>query len=345
MILQMTFNNFRFKFSNSAERGFQVVSVNILFVFILFTSSFGNPSINYEVEPREVTIGDPIELFLNIKFDSEKKLVLPAPESFTPAEIISIDTLSLTKNEYSVRYVFSLFEPGDTDLPDIPVLLLDDEKVDTFWIDPGYINVVSVLNPEDSLSNIRDIHPPVKLSWTLKEILAYLLPVVGLAILAFAIYYIWRRFKKSRGELPVRVIPLPPPFETALRKMEKLRIKKLWQNGYILEYYSELTEILKQYIGGRYGINAPEMTTYELTIAKSKWTNDDHEYFLMQKILNNADLVKFAKFQPKREDHESSMDSGFEFLKRTKPAQVSTQETDIIESEKMNAETNLVSGG
>ena len=151
------------------------------------------------------------------------------------------------KRTKTLRYTLSLFEPGRQELPDFPLIYVRSDGADTVRSALGSIEVVSVLTPQDTLSDINDIRPPVKLAWTLRDSAPYLI-ALGALILASAIFYLlWRRYRKAKGLIPVWSPPPPPRNESALSRLDDLRLKKLWQNGYFKEYYVELTDILKIY--------------------------------------------------------------------------------------------------
>ena len=110
-----------------------------------------------------------------------------------------------------------------------------------------------------------------------------------------------------------------PPHTKALEELEKLALKKLWQEGKIKEYYTGITDILREYIYGRYGIGAAEMTSDEIMQAlKRKDINEAMKGKLME-IMVLADLVKFAKENPLPEDHEFCFNASIDFIKETTP--------------------------
>ncbi len=268
--------------------------------------------------PREITVGDPVELILRVHTPDGAEVIWPPKDAFDPAEVYTTDTLKTSSEERAIRYTISVFEPGDNELPDLPVVLKTESKIDTFWIDPGIIEVKSIIDPADSLG-LKDIKPPHALAFSWREVLPYAAAAAVLLLAGGLAYFFWRRWKKAKGELTAPPPPPPPPYSTAKRRLEDLRIRKLWQNGYIKEYYSELTEILKHYIDGRFGIDAPEMTSEELFDLQDKWSIDEKTYRFIEKIVTCADLTKFAKFTPGKEDHIDCMDSAFAYLEATKP--------------------------
>jgi len=129
---------------------------------------------------------------------------------------------------------------------------------------------------------------------------------------------LWRKFKRDKGEIVEEAIPLPPAHKVALARLSELKLKKLWQNGFLKEYHSELTDILKEYIGNRWEFNAPEMTSEELLYDRRNWQTSDELYHIIRRVLTSADLVKFAKYKPEPSENEQNWEWVHNFVYSTK---------------------------
>ena len=109
-----------------------------------------------------------------------------------------------------------------------------------------------------------------------------------------------------------------PAHIVAIRELEKLSNQKLWQNGKVKEYYSRLTEILREYLDGRYGVGAMEMTSDEI-VAAMKAAEVEPKYITkLGELLSESDLVKFAKYIPSEECHEESYNTVYYFVEESK---------------------------
>jgi len=283
--------------------------------------------VTIELEPRAITVGDPVEMVITLPVPEEGRVIWPGPDELAPAEIIRMDTLRVGRGERSARYILSLFEPGRAELPELPVVISYPDHTDTIRVEPGVIEVESILEPADSLADIRDIRPPVKLAWTISELLPYIIIIGGLLILVVLGCLLWSRARRRKGLVPVWTPPPPPPHQLALRRLEELRVKRLWQNGYLKEYHSELTEIVKEYIGGRFDMNAPEMTTEELFMRRRRWSDGDDLFRPVRRILTCADLVKFARFKSDPSENDRNLDAAFAYVEATRPQEVSVVQT------------------
>ena len=99
----------------------------------------------------------------------------------------------------------------------------------------------------------------------------------------------------------------------ALKKLNTLEDKELWQKGEVKEYQSELTFIIREYLEKRFHVNALEMTTDEIMRAVPEEVNPDN----LKNILQIADMVKFAKANPPADIHSRFMDMAYELVRST----------------------------
>ena len=103
--------------------------------------------------------------------------------------------------------------------------------------------------------------------------------------------------------------------------MEELQNQKLWQNNKHKEYYSALTDILRTYIDGRFGVGAMEMTTDEIIEAIKSLDLSQKLAMDVLNLLRDADLVKFAKAMPEAAENESAFSKVYYFVEETKPVE------------------------
>jgi hypothetical protein len=144
-----------------------------------------------------------------------------------------------------------------------------------------------------------------------------------LLLIAIVVYVILMK-KKNRPILGRKERVLTP-YEIAVNSMSRLRQQKLWEQGMEKEYFTVLTEILRKYLEGRFGVNAMEMTSREIiqTLAQNPETKDKREY--VRQILDVADFVKFAKMRPLTSDSIQSFENAMRFIEETKPVIVAEE--------------------
>jgi len=143
-----------------------------------------------------------------------------------------------------------------------------------------------------AVQDIRDVKPPsaLPLNWV-----AIVLALLALVLLG-GVFWFWQRQRFAREKTPPPVI-LPPPWETARRKLKELFAENLPGKGQIKEYYSRLSDIVRQYMEDRFDLRAPEMTTEEFlfSLRTSSQLNPAQKEALKD-FLTCCDMVKFAKY-------------------------------------------------
>lgn len=177
--------------------------------------------------------------------------------------------------------------------------------------------------PVDTLTTIHDYADVENVDRKFIDYLPDFLVDYGLWILALIIilgagYYLFRRMSRNNGETKEKAIVIPP-YELALQELDSLRSDKLCEQGREREFYTRLTDILRQYLQGRFGINAMEMTSTQ--IRHMLQANDETRLSKrnMEQVLETADFVKFAKVRPLPEDNTRSFNSAMQFVEDTKP--------------------------
>jgi len=164
----------------------------------------------------------------------------------------------------------------------------------------------------------------------------YIIWVILILILiaVFVYYFVYRKKPIADQEEPVVQIP---PYDEAIEKLQELDNKLLWQNNQIKKYYSELTEIIRDFIEKELKIPALEITTQELIEAlsnldKSETLQIDKETTRkLNSLLSEADLVKFAKSTPLSHEIEDDRKDAENILNDLKPVITEEAENDELE--------------
>ena len=149
-----------------------------------------------------------------------------------------------------------------------------------------------------------------------------------LLLLAGIIYSYFRWFKKVNVPFVTKTVVVIPPYDEAIMELTRLKSEKLWEAGQDKEYFTRLTDILRNYLDRRFGINAMEMTTGQIMAALRKNEETMPVNDQLNKILDMADFVKFAKMRPMPEDNEVAYQRAMNFVNETKPAPVSEDNVD-----------------
>merc|ERR1711991_172090 len=113
--------------------------------------------------------------------------------------------------------------------------------------------------------------------------------------------------------------PKLPAHVIALSELDKLKTRKLWQDGRFKLYYTELTDIIRTYLDNRYGIEAMEMTSDEIMDALlSNKSIDEKLKAKLKDTLLTSDLVKFAKQKPLATENDNNWSNMVDFVEGTK---------------------------
>jgi hypothetical protein len=277
-------------------------------------------SVTASLSQPEILIGD--QLLLNIQVYSEGDAVVESVghERLT-TEVPALELLQLERFErdnggqgklleYQLR--LTAFDSGYYRLPPLPVVYRHAGRRDTAYTPELALLVKTLPIPEgdQQLMPIKDI---------IGEPLSFfdLLPwLVGLAILAIVV---WMLLSLRRKKTPP---PAPPPLlkpahELALAELEQLEQQKLWQKGLIKEYYVRLTHALRQYLEWRYRVAALELTTEEAVRELGQAGLKGEAQQRLRRLLESADLVKFAKAQPAASFHAEALEQARAFIAQT----------------------------
>ncbi|WP_293891998.1 hypothetical protein [Flavobacterium sp.] len=269
-------------------------------VFCLLSTSLFAQKVTTSVNVTKNKIGAEFKLTLKTEVDTLSKVKFPFAKNFGVLEVIHSYKIDTVRNgaryELIKKYGLTQFDSGKYVIPRISVLIngkpvfSDSIKVE--------VNDVKVDTLKQKMYDIKDIaqaESPLGTWWI------YLLILLAIGI---AGYFIYLFIKKRQNKPKVEAIVFKSPIEKATTLLQQLETKELWQKGEIKHYYSELTDIARNYIEEEIHIPAMESTTSELIEGlrkaakqkKLKLSNETVEN--LEKVLMQADLVKFAKVKP-----------------------------------------------
>ena len=270
----------------------------ILF-FLLSTSLFAQ-KVTTSVDTTKNKIGAEFKLTLKTDVDTFSKVKFPEAKNFGALEVIHSYKIDTVRNgaryELIKKYGLTQFDSGKYTIQRIPVLI--NGKVvfsDSIKVEVNDIQVDTLKQKMYDIKDIAQVESPIGNWW----IYLLILLVIGIAG-----YFIYQFIKKRQNQPKAEVIVFKSPIEKATTLLQQLEIKELWQKGEIKDYYSELTDIARNYIEEEINIPAMESTTSELIDGlrkaakqkKLKLSNETVEN--LEKVLKQADLVKFAKVKP-----------------------------------------------
>lgn len=272
----------------------------LLYILLLFTTSLFAQKVTTSIDSTKKKIGAEFKLTLKTDVDTFSKVKFPNGKFFGNLEVLEsykIDTIR-NGNRYELikKYGLTQFDSGKYLIPKLPVII-NGKKVfsDSIKIEISDVKVDTLKQKMYDIKNIIPVKSDFGNWWI------YLLILLSLAVIG---YFVYRFIKKKKTEEKPVVIEFKSPIEKATSLLQQLEKKELWQKGEIKSYYSELTDIARNYIEEEIQIPAMESTTSELieglrNAAKQKKLKLSSETVEnLEKVLKQADLVKFAKVKP-----------------------------------------------
>ncbi|MBC8382709.1 MAG: hypothetical protein H8E22_02650 [Candidatus Cloacimonetes bacterium] len=271
----------------------------------------------FRTDLEHLQVGDRIYFNVSILHDEESSVNYVQLE---PSEIFIILSYSsdIKKMDNEIKtdfhFISALFDTGLQTIPLQEFIITSSKDSVSVYSDSLQIMVHSVL-PADSVA-LKDIKPPVSLYLGFWDIA---FPLLIIAVIIFVIILITQG-RKGLVLIPEKKKKILPAHVIALKKIEQLKLMDYISKGDIKRYYVEVSWICREYLENRYHKLFLEMTGYEirqslkdLNIDKKLETN---------KILQECDRVKFAKYIPPIKDAEKILNELVEVIHATKEKEI-----------------------
>lgn len=321
------------------RRGFILALLLLIPVFL----SGQDVKVSAAFDSSRIFIGDQVNFTVTLEKPAGFLLSMPLLKDslVSKVEILkgpASDTSVMKDGRVKIvqKYLVTSFDSGFYQVPPVYAELKSESGIKRFYSDYSPLTVMRVkLTPPDTTLNIFDIVKPYKAPITFGEVFPWLLAVIVLAVAAWYAVKFIKKLREKQGKQEAAVIITEPAHIIALRDLEKLKEEELWQKGEVKLYYSRLSEILRQYLENRYGVQSLELTTYEtLALLRKTGFKDDELYAKLRTLLNGADLVKFAKYKPEKSENEQNFENGWDFVSLTRVNEVAETDKKSEEGEK-----------
>lgn len=299
------------------------------------------------LDTSSIRIGEQVQLRLHATLPKSAAIYWPAiPDTLSASvEVASkspLDTNATSRKEfvnYSQTIFITSFDTGFHYVPPFTILYSysGDTSRHELLSEGVYLKVRTV--EVDTTQAIRDIRGPIQAPISFAELAPYLGGIALLGIIISLVwYYFWRK-RMNKPLFPVLSRQQGPPWQIALQNLDLLEDKKLWQNGKIKEYYSELTDILRHYLHQQHNIDAMEMITSEILAAYDSSGIQPDSRLLLANVLVQADYVKFAKAIPLRNENEQSLAFARQLIENTKPIAIAVDAKNTTENPLQTTDT------
>ena len=247
------------------------------------------------VDRDTLTIGDPFVLRLRVHRGADDRAEIAFGEDFPgPFEIQHTGEVETTQLEDGrVRetqdLVLTVYQVGAFVLPPVSVQFVD-AAGDSGTIASRPIDILVQSVRAQNEADIRDVKPPIAVEARIP--LWFWLLCGGLILaIAGAIWYAYRRRRRLKAEAP------PPPVNY-LAELDEVGQLGLLERGNYRQYYSLLSSVLRRCLEAKTPVQAVERTTVEIARDLRAQAVDEQLTIEIERFLNEADRVKFAKFAP-----------------------------------------------
>jgi len=279
-------------------------------IFLLFVLVFPGRAQQALIEARSavdtsrITIGDRINYTISLEYQEGMRIE-------RPGEGLNLGQFEIKSYEFKepvhkngrvieeYHFTISVFDTGHYFIPPYPVAYFRSDTSRQFEVieAPAIpIDVLSLLHGEEK-PELKDVKPPQEIPFPWKFWIWMTVVAILTGLAAYLGFRLWQKHRE-KGYLFVPPKAERPIHEIIIEKMEALFASQLPEQGRFKEFYSTLSDLIREYLAGRYFFPALEMTTTEIAkILPGHLQQFDLQNFVLL-FLQEADLVKFAKMEP-----------------------------------------------
>lgn len=307
-------------------------------------------TVDASIDSLQLLIGEQAKIKLEVSMDANQKLTLPALRDtiVRGVEILDIakpDTQMLNDGRRMLikqEYTITSFDSALYYLPPLEILVNNQAYRSKALALKVYSIPVDTLHPEQFLRTENSTRSSYYLG--MMSLLSVWLTLLMLALAGLS-YYLYIRYKDNKPIIKkIKVEPKLPPHQQALQEIERIKGDKTLRNTDPKEYYTELTDVLRNYMAERFGFNAMEMTSSEI-IDKLQDISDKESIKDLMFLFQTADLVKFAKHSPLMNENDMNLVNAVEFINNTKveaDPNAKPEPTEITVEEKRSKQGRII---
>ena len=288
-------------------------------LFYILPSSVQAQQLSEFATIDSLKVGDTFDYIITLERENEyEEINFPDSSHFSSTyEIRQRQQFKVTSFKDSVVYNLQFFGTVDTLIPQLPVQLVQGQDTTVLYTNPVPVNFHSVLSGQDeSFRPLKPIFEFARAWWPY---------ILGLIVLLALGYYGYRYYQKKTAdekEKQQRPSFSPTPFVNPLKEYEKtikeLENAELSDQQDFKKFYIDLGDAIRQYYESLYNLPALESTSRELLQMLKNGSVDDNLIDDTRAVLQEADLVKFAKFNPTTDQANRALEKARDFLQRAR---------------------------
>ncbi len=271
-----------------------------------------------QLSKLEAQIGERVHVRLAVpKPAADAHLVGPLPKDYGPLQVLSSQESPAQGDSTAWILDVAAFDLGEQNLGKLPFQLEGGANAVPVALANGRIDVTATLPDTATAAGLKEVKPPVPvpIRWRWGRIAIALVTLAGVLALLW-----WLKKRRRSEEVPVIELPTISPEEAALRALNELEDAALAARGRRPEHYVRLSGILREYVEKRFRVPAVESTTSELRHAFMRTSRTPADTDTLLDLLDNADLVKFARYDPGVDTARSDLERARAWIERNRPA-------------------------
>jgi hypothetical protein len=278
-------------------------------------------AVNMRAVPDKVKLGEPFTVEVVITHTQEQRYDLK-PLTGDSAFDVAESERSRVDGKESATTTFTLhmsgFELGKKKTPQLSFEVAAGTNIGTFSTPGVDVEIVGTLpaDAEKSGAGLFDIRPPVDVAVRTWRVLYALAALTALGLLAWALR---RYLKRARPLVDAPQKPLESIEVRTRNALDALRAEELPQKGRVREFYFRLSEIVRAYLGERYGFDALESTTPELIESLRRLHTPGLQMNELQTFANESDFVRYAKATPGADTCKTAIELAYSIVQSTTP--------------------------
>ena len=296
----------------------------LYYTFLLAFPMLYAQEVKVETNTKNIKIGEQIQYKVSVETPADTPVSFPEGQTFAPLEMVKTRVADTLRDGGKYRlvkeYYLTQFDEGKYTIPSQKIRINNkDYFTDSLLVEVHTVAIDTLKQPLYDIKPIQEVKKPfTSYGWILTIIATVLL----LLIVAF-VYFVFIRKKKFPFLQTQKKLP---PFDRAIQDLKELQNSKYLIQSQHKEYYTRLTDIVKAYLEEEVHILAKESTTDELLTKinllqeKGKLNLNQETITNLKRVLQTADLVKFAKNKPSDDNAEYDRETIENVVIKTKEA-------------------------
>lgn len=317
--------------------------INIFF-FCFLQSLSAQVTVDAVIDTLLIRVGEQTKIHLQVSMDSDVSYDFPQYNDtiVNGVECLEVSEPSITSLNDGKRilvtrdYLVTSFDSGHYFLPPMEVLVNQKPyysknlSLKVFSVDVDLSKPNEFFGPKDVMDAPFEWEDWALIFW----LSILLIPMCALCC------YLIVRYKDNKPIIKrIRLAPKLAPHQKAMNEIQAIKSEKTWSQEDSKEYYTRLTDALRNYIKERYGFNATEMTSTEI-IEHLTEEKDEQALDELRQLFQTADLVKFAKYNTLMNENDMNLVNAVEFINKTKvevdPAELNKKQELTVEEKRSN---------